>query len=359
MREADLPRLCVDASALTDPAVVPKPWWGACTALPHPSGDLQAALASPGAAAVEGVVVRSMTRVGPAELAALPRLRTLATLSSGVDHLDLDALADRDIRLTTGLGGNAPAVAGWVDWALRRCAAVQGPSRFAGMRIAVVGVGAVGTQVAACLEAAGAEVLLVDPPRAAREPSFVGMSLAAALAAKPDALSLHVPLVRQGPWLTLGLIGGEAIDALRGAIVLQASRGGVLDEAAALRGRATGWLKALALDVYRGEPRPDPALIAAADLATPHIAGHTVEGKLRVAGRALVPFFRAFGDARGPSEDDVEAHCAAAGAALGWTQPAAEGDSALDHAAAALRRGEDFRSLRSAHRRLDPTLTIG
>ncbi len=358
---SDLASLVVgaDATALADPAVVPPAWWAGVVGTPHPSGELAAALASPDARSVEGVVVRSMTRVGPAELAAMPRLRALATLSSGVDHLDLDALGARGVSVSTGLGGNAPAVAGWVDWALRRCASVSGPQRFTGMRVVVVGVGAVGSAVAAHLRAAGAEVLAVDPPRQARDPAFVGMSLAAALATRPEALTLHVPLVRQGPWPTLGLLDAEAIDALRGAIVLQASRGGVLNEPAALKARSTGWLQALALDVYCDEPRPNPALLAVADLATPHIAGHTVEGKLRVAGRALVPFFRALGHDSGPSEADVEAQCAAAAAALGWARPGELGDAALDAAAAALRRREAFRSLRSAHRRLDPTPAIG
>lgn len=352
------PIVLVDSSVLRDEAIVPNAWLDGLDCRPYESGALLASARVGDLASAEGLVVRSMTRVDAAALRSMPSLRAVATLSSGCDHLDLPALADRGVALFTGHGGNAVAVADWVLWALCRLwRVVPAKTAMAGRRVVVVGVGAVGGEVMALLRAHGADCVPVDPPRAARDPLFVGLSLAQALIGRVDALTLHVPLERHGAHPTVALVDATVLDAVPGAAVLQASRGGVLDEAAARRARSSGKIAGLALDVFVGEPLPDPALVAAADLVTPHIAGHSAEGKVRVAGLAIDPWRRALIPDAPPL--DIELACAFAHAQtvalVGDGAPAAF--ASLDAADTALRElvglGASFRPQRARHRRCE------
>lgn len=273
------PAVLVDSAVLDGSAhALPLTWLKGMELLTYPPRRLIEA--APGdLLRAQAVLVRSMTRIGAAELARLPRLRAVATLSSGLDHLDEHALAARQLPICSGHGGNAVAVADWVEWAAQR---LLGDVR--GRDALVVGVGAVGSQVAARLERLGARVWRCDPPRARREPGFVSVDLAHA---PPCALvTLHVPLTDDAD-PTRQLWNAEQLGRHPGSVLLQASRGGVLDEAAALSALASGTLRALAVDTWVGEPQIHRSLVAAAALATPHIAGHSIAGKLDVAFRAV------------------------------------------------------------------------
>lgn len=312
-----------------------------------------------------------MTRLGAVELAAMPRLAAVCTLSSGEDHLDHAALTARRLVVRTGRGGNARAVADWVAWAI---AEPLGDASLAGRRAVVVGLGAVGTLVAADLRARGAEVVLVDPPRARHGDPLPFVALDAALATRPDLITLHVPRIRAGEDRTLDLLDAERLDRLRGAVVVNAARGGVVDEHAAANLRRRGHLAWLALDVFAGEPRPDPAVVAAADRASAHIGGHSVEGKLRVALLAVRAMWRDLATERGAAmpaaivdeehalatavAESVHAGCQTAGLSVEALAP----EIALDRADAALRAalsaGADFLAVRSAHLRLESGSTM-
>jgi erythronate-4-phosphate dehydrogenase len=238
-------------------------------------------------------------------------------------------------------------VADWVLWALGRTL-----GSLAGRRVLVVGVGAVGSEVALRLQAAGVEVGLCDPPRAEREPGFASLELEPALGRRWDAVSLHVPLVQTGTHPTVDLLDRLRLAKLRGAVVLNAARGGVLDELAAVELRTIGVLAGLALDTFVGEPTPRPAVVAACELATPHIAGHSIEGKLRVAHRAVGGLRAHFGLSPLPPLADAVARVVT-GCDRGTMAPA----TALDAADRALRsctaQGLSFDVCRSAHRRVE------
>ncbi len=275
-----MPRLLVDTAVLSGAAnSLPLAWLDGLELLPFAPRDLTPQ--TPRAGEADALLVRTATRVDAALLAGLPRLRALATLSSGTDHLDVAALPAHGVSLHTGHGGNAVAVADWVDWALSRLPLQN-------RRVLIVGVGAVGTAVTQLLTAHGLDVTLCDPPRAAREADFAPLTLDEALTQGPwGAVTLHVPKVSAGPHATTNLLNRARLLQLPGAVVLNAARGGVLDEVAALELRQTGHLGGLAVDTFVGEPRPLAALLQHADLVTPHIAGHSIEGKLRVAHRAV------------------------------------------------------------------------
>jgi erythronate-4-phosphate dehydrogenase len=94
-------------------------------------------------------------------------------------------------------------------------------------------------------------------------------------------VTLHVPLEARGPDATRGLLDARRLSLLpRGAVVVNAARGEVLDGEALLALLASGRVGAALLDVWQAEPTPDPRLVRAAEVATPHIAGHSLDGKL-------------------------------------------------------------------------------
>ncbi len=212
------------------------------------------------------------------------KVRFVATATIGTDHLDLPYLAARNIPWAAAPGSNAPSVALWFACVLATlCRDTR--REMSELRIGVVGVGHVGKRIAALAEALGPKPLLCDPPRSRLEGDTGFVSLDEIIE-RCDVVSLHVPLVKNGPDATRGLLGRERIERLPpGTIVVNACRGDVLDAVALGERLARGDLLA-ALDVFPGEPSPDPHSIAATQLATPHIAGHSLDGK--VAGTDAV-----------------------------------------------------------------------
>ncbi len=227
---------------------------------------------------VDALVVRSVTRVDAALLAGVDRLRFVGTCTIGTDHVDRDALAERDIAFASAPGCNAEAVVDYVLVSLATLGERQG-WRLAERRVGIVGVGNVGGRLQARLAAMGIDCLACDPPRAEREEGFVDLE---ALIGACDVLCLHTPLVREGPHATHHLLDAERIAALApGTLLINAGRGDCVD-GQALRARLAGEGDLTAvLDVWEAEPAIDAALCDLAAIATPHIAGHSLDGKLR------------------------------------------------------------------------------
>lgn len=351
-----MPTLLVD-EALLDGSTgsLPVQWLDGFDLLPFHARDLSPD--SPDLDQAEAMLLRTVTRLTSKHLDAMPRLRGVATLSSGTDHLDVPALGERGILLHTGHGGNARAVADWVHWALDRLG--TGPEGSGTQQpwnqrtILLIGAGAVGTTVAARLQALGAQVALCDPPRAEREPGFRSLDLDEALKQRWTAVSLHVPLEDKGAHPTRNLLDGPRILSCQGAILLNAARGGVLDEAAAAQARRQGLLRGLALDTFVGEPRPDRQVVASCDRVTPHIGGHSIEGKLRVARRAVRNLRQQMGLPEPGSLADAVAEVVASLPASANLMPFACLDAADRAMREAVDQGQSFDSVRHQHRRLE------
>jgi erythronate-4-phosphate dehydrogenase len=175
-------------------------------------------------------------------------------------------------------------VADYVVAALLRLAHRRGVS-LQGRTVGIVGCGNIGGRLARRLPALGMEVLKNDPPRAraaeakGRSHAFVPLDTVLDAA---EIVTLHVPLKETGPDPTRHLVDEAFLDRFRdGAWLLNTSRGAVVDGEALRTARRRGAVGAAVLDVWEHEPAPDPALIEAADLATPHIAGYAYDGKVR------------------------------------------------------------------------------
>jgi erythronate-4-phosphate dehydrogenase len=238
-----------------------------------PAGELTAAAVRD----ADVVLVRSTVKVNEALLGA-SRAQFVATATIGTDHMDIPWLEAHHLAWAAAEGSNAGSVAQWFAAALLTVAEKQ-HLRLAGMTIGIVGVGAIGCLVERIAHALGCAVLRCDPPRARTEGDAGYVSLDDLLASS-DVVTFHVPLTTDGPDATHHLLDRTRLARVSpSAILVNSSRGPVIDTAAVAEARREGRLRALILDVFENEPNLAPEVVESTDLATPHIAGHSLDGK--------------------------------------------------------------------------------
>lgn len=250
------------------------------------------------------LIVRNRTQVRGALLEAAPRLRVVGRLGVGLDNIDVAACAARNIRVCPATSANDLAVAEYVVCAamilLRRAwsataavAAGKWPrmeligQELAGKRLGLVGFGAIARLTAHKAVALGMTVAAHDPFVEPSNDAWRGIERLelAPLLSTSDVISLHTPLTAQ----TRHLMDAGAIARMRpGSILINAARGGVVDENALLAALRAKHLGGAALDVFESEPLTAAAGAAWRDLPnlllTPHIAGVTEESNIRVSG---------------------------------------------------------------------------
>lgn len=239
----------------------------------------------------DALLVRSVTRVDEALLAG-SRVRFVGSATIGTDHVDMPWLSKQKISFAHAPGCNAQAVAEYVLQASLRWAVEAGKSLKA-LTIGVVGVGNVGSRVAALFGALGCTVVRCDPPRqdAADEVASVAWrSLNDALSC--DVISLHVPLLEEGPYATRHMLNTDRLGALTSEqLLLNTCRGPVIDNHALISRLAYADAPTVVLDVWESEPVVPRALFEKVFVGTPHIAGYSTEGKLRGSKMVLDAFF--------------------------------------------------------------------
>ena len=221
--------------------------------------------------------MRSVSTVD-AQLIKGSRLGFVGSATAGVNHIDLAALAAAGIAFSDAAGCNARPVAEHVITCLYSHAARLQCAPHE-LTVGIIGCGHVGRSLAHLLDALGIGHVDHDPPRAALEPGFQSAPRAAALAC--EVVTLHVPLITDGPWPTVNLLNDEAVAALRpGTLIINAARGGVVDETALSARLNPPDALVAAVDCWAGEPRVDSHLLRHTWLATPHLAGHSREARL-------------------------------------------------------------------------------
>ena len=234
------------------------------------------------------LLTRSVTQVNEALLADNTRLKFVGTATIGVDHIDQAYLNARGVPFSSAPGCNSIAVAEYVLSAMFALAQEQHFS-VRDKTVAIVGVGSIGQCLANKLSAIGVKTLLVDPPRQARGDAGEWLELDAAIA-QADIVSFHVPLVKEGAHCTYHLMDSQRIDALAAnKILINASRGDVIDNHALLARQQLHDDLCLVLDVWENEPDILEDLLPFVELASVHIAGHTLEGK----GRGTLMLYQA------------------------------------------------------------------
>lgn len=251
------------------------------------------------------LVVRNRTQVREPLLAAAPALKVVGRLGVGLDNIDVAACKARGVAVCPATGANDVSVAEYVICAammLRRGAYAATARMGAGewprndligcevadATLGLVGFGSIARHVARRAGALGMRLIASDPFVPASDPCWtehrvtpVGLD---ELAAAADVVSLHVPLTAE----TRGLFGADRLAGMKaGAILINAARGGVVDEAALADALIAGRLAGAALDVFDSEPLAGAAAARLAKapnlILTPHIAGVTRESNARVS----------------------------------------------------------------------------
>ncbi len=235
-------------------------------------------LTAPQVAGADVLLLRSTVRID-AELLSQCSPKFVGTATIGTDHVDRDYLASRGIPFASAPGSNADSVAEYWSSAVLLVAARLGWN-LRGVTCGVVGVGNIGSRVARRAEALGMRVLRCDPPLA-RETGDSGYRPLEELLAESRIITLHAPLNRQGPDATLHMADAEFFAKLApDALFVNTSRGGVHDTQALIDALDSKRLAAAVLDVWEGEPHPEAELLRRALIGTPHIAGHSFDGKV-------------------------------------------------------------------------------
>jgi len=224
------------------------------------------------------LIVRSVTRVG-AELIDGSCIQFVGTATIGVDHIDTSYLARRGVAFASAPGSNAASVSEYITAALLLLARRQAKT-LEGSKIAVVGVGNVGSRVVKKVEALGMSCLLNDPPkkRQSHDPRYLPLDV---VLADADYVSVHVPLERGGPDPTYAMCNDRFFEKMKpAACFLNSSRGQVVVEKALLRALDCRRVDETVLDVWQDEPEIDPTTVDRVFLGTPHIAGYSYDGKV-------------------------------------------------------------------------------
>jgi len=230
------------------------------------------------AIAVEGadaLLVRSVTPVDQ-RLLENSSVRFVGTCTIGTDHIDTAYLNKAGIAFASAPGCNADAV---VQYVLSVLASTYGDD-FLNKTIGIVGAGQVGGRLAHVLAALGVACLVNDPPLQAA--GVAGLVSLDEVFTQADAVSLHVPLNQFAEYPSFHLVNAEKLTRLReGALLINSGRGAVVDNLALADWLASAPQNRAVLDVWEGEPEISLPLLAQVGLGTPHIAGYSLEGKMR------------------------------------------------------------------------------
>jgi erythronate-4-phosphate dehydrogenase len=228
------------------------------------------------------------------ELLAGSSVKMIASATIGYDHIDTDYCDRAGIKWTNAPGCNAKSVEQYIASAIMVMAEKKSLT-LTGKTIGIVGVGNVGSKVARIAEIIGMRVLLNDPPRARAEGGTGFVELEKILS-ESDIITLHVPLNQEGEDATYHL-GDEKLFSkmTRRPIFINSCRGEVVKTAALKEAIKSGQVSGAVVDCWENEPDIDPELLALVDLATPHIAGYSRDGKAKGTEMSVHAISRFFG----------------------------------------------------------------
>lgn len=226
----------------------------------------------------DALIVRTRT-ICNRQLLEGSRVRFIATATIGYDHIDTEYLDETGIQWTNCPGCNATSVGQYVRNALLE-AEQSGLIRLCEATVGIVGYGHVGKAVYNALYPYVGKILLNDP--------FLDLydNLQDC-----DIITFHTPLTTDGPYPTYHLANELFLSDLKHRpIIINAARGGVVDEEALLRAMDSGHVRQAIIDTWEGEPNINPTLLKRAFISTPHIAGYSADGKANATRISLTMF---------------------------------------------------------------------
>ena len=211
----------------------------------------------------------------------------VGTATVGTDHVDLIYLENNHIAFSNAAGCNAEGVSEYIISGLFALSEHKGFDPF-DLKAGIIGCGNIGSRLLQKLQALGIETLINDPPleeAGTLDYQFVDFDT---ILSKCNFISLHVPLTREGDHPTFHLFNQERLQQLnRNCILVNAARGSVVDNDALLDLLERRSDLTVFLDTWENEPDISRALLQQVDLATPHVAGYSVEGRLRATQMIL------------------------------------------------------------------------
>lgn len=238
------------------------------------------------------LLVRTVLPVGKQTIPHIPaQLEFVGTASAGSDHVNIDYLTKHGIEFTNAAGCNARSVAEYVAVALL----LWGENRkkdLTSLTLGIIGVGEVGSRVSRLMGKLGISTVEFDPPREKREAAFASASCTELL--ECDILSFHTPLTKDGDYPTYHWLDEEKLSGQPFELIINTSRGGVIDEQAVLQSKAKGKIRDIIIDVWENEPEFSLATARQAFIKTPHIAGYSVQAKenaSRIVANAMLNHF--------------------------------------------------------------------
>ena len=227
----------------------------------------------------DALLVRSITRVD-ADLLEASSIKFVGTVTSGVDHIDNTYLENKGIAFADARGSNANAVVDYCFTALAYYIKMKSLV-LEDCKVGIVGGGHIGGLFAKKLRRLNVEVLICDPPLqdSATEPALEKYCSIEAIM-QCDVVSLHVPLTKDNEHATYGLLNFERLSTLpQSALLINTCRGSVVEENALLELLNQRSDLTCIVDVWENEPVTNSALVQRVDIATPHIAGYSMEAK--------------------------------------------------------------------------------
>ena len=223
------------------------------------------------------LLIRSVTRVDAA-LLGKSNIRFVASATSGIDHIDTGYLEDHSIGFASAHGCNAGAVAEYVLSALCSLSEENG-FQLQEKKMGIIGCGCIGSRLLGMATTMGMETIVNDPPLAAKTGDNLYRPLNEIFNA--DIISLHVPYHSGSAYPTHHLVDSGFLEKLKpGCILINTSRGGVVSESALKESMQEKDLCVI-LDVWENEPDFDQELFSSVRIGTPHIAGYSLDAKLR------------------------------------------------------------------------------
>lgn len=241
----------------------------------------------------DALIIRTRTYCNRALLEG-SKVRFIATATIGFDHIDTKYCREAGIEWTNAPGCNSASVAQYLQSSLLLLQQLKGKN-LSELTLGVIGVGNVGSKVIKVAGEFGMRVLQNDLPREDIEGSAEYSSLQT-LAERCDILTFHTPLYKEGKYKTYHLADAAFFQSLkRRPVIINTSRGEVIETQALLNALETGTISDAIIDVWENEPDINPTLLNKVFLGTPHIAGYSADGKAnatRMSLDALCRFFK-------------------------------------------------------------------
>jgi erythronate-4-phosphate dehydrogenase len=232
----------------------------------------------------DGLIVRTRTKVNH-ELLQGSNVKAVVSATIGTDHMDIPWLEKNGIAWANAPGCNSGSVKQYIASVFAALEMNYYPLR--GKTLGIIGVGNVGSKVADVGKAFGMKVLLNDPPRKEKEPDFPNVDLNVLLQMS-DVVTFHVPLTREGKYPTYHMLNDTTLLMMkRGSVLINSSRGEVVNERILMKGLSSGLIDRGVLDVWENEPDISLELQRRLMIGTPHIAGYAVDGKANGSAAAI------------------------------------------------------------------------